>query len=89
MFRCMQDGVHAGQSVPHVHIHVLPRRPGDFANNDDVYDAIDGAAKVAARLVFLAQSSLAILDQTPLMHSTSLLHGHSTLGSLRIAGTKA
>lgn len=44
----LQDGVHAGQSVPHVHIHVLPRRPGDFKNNDDVYDAIDDASKSLA-----------------------------------------
>lgn len=34
---CVQDGRHAGQTVPHVHIHVLPRREGDFAFNDDVY----------------------------------------------------
>ncbi|CAL5227730.1 g10745 [Coccomyxa viridis] len=43
----IQDGIHAGQSVPHVHVHVLPRRPGDFKNNDDVYDAIDDASKAA------------------------------------------
>ncbi|CAK0751322.1 hypothetical protein CVIRNUC_002059 [Coccomyxa viridis] len=44
----IQDGVHAGQSVPHVHVHVLPRRPGDFKSNDDVYDAIDDASKALA-----------------------------------------
>mmetsp|Transcript_13218 Transcript_13218/g.26839 ORF Transcript_13218/g.26839 Transcript_13218/m.26839 type:complete len:158 (+) Transcript_13218:1795-2268(+) len=26
----LQDGPTAGQTVPHVHIHVLPRRAGDF-----------------------------------------------------------
>ncbi|CAG9762772.1 unnamed protein product [Ceutorhynchus assimilis] len=34
---CVQDGKFAGQTVPHVHVHVLPRIQGDFANNDDVY----------------------------------------------------
>ncbi len=33
----MQDGTAAGQTVPHVHVHVLPRREGDFERNDDVY----------------------------------------------------
>merc|ERR1719391_1395561 len=33
----IQNGVLAGQSIPHVHVHILPRREGDFADNDDVY----------------------------------------------------
>ncbi|KAH9278130.1 Nitrilase and fragile histidine triad fusion protein NitFhit [Echinococcus granulosus] len=45
----MQDGEDAGQSVPHVHVHVLPRKPGDFARNDDIYDALQRHDKVANR----------------------------------------
>lgn len=41
----IQDGQAAGQTVPHVHIHVLPRKFGDFEHNDLVYDAIDDASK--------------------------------------------
>lgn len=37
----IQDGVSAGQTVPHVHVHMLPRRPGDFHKNDEVYDELD------------------------------------------------
>lgn len=40
----IQDGPAAGQTVPHVHIHILPRRVGDFENNDEIYDAIDTAS---------------------------------------------
>ncbi|KER28372.1 hypothetical protein T265_13592, partial [Opisthorchis viverrini] len=35
----IQDGKDAGQSVPHVHVHVLPRKPNDFARNDNIYEA--------------------------------------------------
>ena len=37
----IQDGPAAGQTVPHVHVHVLPRKPGDFENNDEVYEHIE------------------------------------------------
>jgi predicted metal-dependent phosphotriesterase family hydrolase len=48
---CAQDGASAGQTVPHVHVHVLPRKAGDFKENDEIYDAIDEAAKDMARWV--------------------------------------
>ena len=35
-----QDGPQAGQTVPHVHIHILPRKVGDFEKNDEIYDAV-------------------------------------------------
>jgi bis(5'-adenosyl)-triphosphatase len=37
----VQDGKTAGQSVPHVHVHILPRRGGDFTRNDDIYEALE------------------------------------------------
>lgn len=39
----IQDGSAAGQTVPHVHVHVIPRRAGDFTSNDEVYDELDKA----------------------------------------------
>ncbi|KAK4370275.1 hypothetical protein RND71_009750 [Anisodus tanguticus] len=37
----IQDGPQAGQTVPHVHIHIIPRKSGDFEKNDKIYDALD------------------------------------------------
>ncbi len=45
----LQDGPSSGQTVPHVHVHILPRKPGDFEHNDQVYDAIDEASKALPR----------------------------------------
>ncbi|XP_049852614.1 uncharacterized protein LOC126332781 isoform X2 [Schistocerca gregaria] len=33
----IQDGVDAGQTVDHLHMHIMPRRPNDFKKNDDLY----------------------------------------------------
>ncbi|KAI9481472.1 MAG: fragile histidine triad protein [Benjaminiella poitrasii] len=37
----IQDGPQAGQTVPHVHMHIIPRKKGDWENNDDVYEELD------------------------------------------------
>ncbi|TPX64258.1 hypothetical protein SpCBS45565_g05987 [Spizellomyces sp. 'palustris'] len=44
----LQDGPKAGQTVPHVHVHVIPRKKGDWANNDDIYPEIDRKEKELA-----------------------------------------
>ncbi|KAM9186202.1 bis(5'-adenosyl)-triphosphatase [Dugong dugon] len=36
----IQDGPEAGQTVKHVHVHVLPRKAGDFSRNDSIYDEL-------------------------------------------------
>ncbi|XP_074645419.1 deaminated glutathione amidase-like [Tubulanus polymorphus] len=41
----IQDGPDAGQSVNHLHIHILPRKPGDFENNDDLYTTLESHDK--------------------------------------------
>lgn len=41
----VQDGVEAGQSVPHVHVHVIPRQRGDMdasGGGDRLYEMMDG-----------------------------------------------
>lgn len=36
----VQDGKEAGQTVEHVHVHILPRQRGDFSKNDDIYTKV-------------------------------------------------
>lgn len=37
----VQDGQYAGQTVAHVHCHIMPRKPGDFENNDEIYTKLN------------------------------------------------
>ncbi|KAH9504369.1 Nitrilase and fragile histidine triad fusion protein NitFhit [Bulinus truncatus] len=41
----IQDGMEAGQTVQHVHVHILPRKRGDFSDNDDIYDHLQNHDK--------------------------------------------
>jgi bis(5'-adenosyl)-triphosphatase len=42
----IQDGAASGQTVDHVHVHVMPRKGGDFTRNDEIYDRLEeGPAK--------------------------------------------
>jgi bis(5'-adenosyl)-triphosphatase len=36
----IQDGASAGQTVPHVHLHVIPRHAGDLPDPGDWYPAL-------------------------------------------------
>lgn len=38
----VQDGQAAGQSVPHVHCHVIPRVKGDPGEGDKVHEWLEG-----------------------------------------------
>jgi len=38
----VQDGKSANQSVPHVHVHIIPRNPTDtYAGSDDFYNRLE------------------------------------------------
>jgi bis(5'-adenosyl)-triphosphatase len=36
----IQDGLSAGQTVPHLHLHIIPRRAGDLPDPGDWYPAL-------------------------------------------------
>ena len=38
----VQDGEAAGQSVPHVHVHIIPRTKGDAGGDDKVHEWLEG-----------------------------------------------
>ncbi|KAL3439499.1 HIT-like domain-containing protein [Aspergillus tetrazonus] len=45
----IQDGTEAGQSVPHVHAHIIPRKKRDLDSTDEIYDKLDGEEGDLAR----------------------------------------
>ncbi|GAM25983.1 hypothetical protein SAMD00019534_091580, partial [Acytostelium subglobosum LB1] len=36
----IQDGKNAGQTVEHVHIHIIPRKRQDYENSDQIYTEV-------------------------------------------------
>jgi bis(5'-adenosyl)-triphosphatase len=36
----VQDGVSAGQTIPHLHLHIIPRKPNDLAGAGEWYSHI-------------------------------------------------
>ena len=48
----IQDGPQAGQTIPHVHIHILPRRTGDFKRNDEVYTHLEKGEEQRSKRTF-------------------------------------
>ena len=37
----LRDGAACGPAVAHLHVHVVPRLPGDFVPNDEVFSALE------------------------------------------------
>ncbi|KAF9214543.1 hypothetical protein BGZ59_003468 [Podila verticillata] len=59
-----QDGPHAGQTVPHCHVHVIPRRLGDYVNNDDIYtDITNNTAELLTKDVPTATAATVVLHK--------------------------
>jgi bis(5'-adenosyl)-triphosphatase len=42
----IQDGKSAGQTVPHLHLHIIPRKPHDMAIGEDWYGKIAGSERL-------------------------------------------
>jgi bis(5'-adenosyl)-triphosphatase len=67
----VQDGKAAGQSVPHVHVHILPRSGGDFERNDDVYDALEAWSPTEAMAISKKSTDIAVPDDSDRIDRTT------------------
>ncbi|EPY49957.1 bis(5'-nucleosidyl)-tetraphosphatase [Schizosaccharomyces cryophilus OY26] len=60
----IQDGRDAGQTVPHLHVHLIPRKKLDFNENDEVYQHLEKAEANLASLQATGKETI-IGDQSP------------------------
>ena len=82
----IQDGMNSGQSVPHVHVHILPRKAGDFQRNDGTFLTRAGVARM--RQIWLSFNNIALCvllpaltyapSPTPLHHIIHTNNVHNT-----------
>ena len=56
----LQDGRDAGQSVPHVHLHILPRKKGDFERNDEIYEKLNEDVEIQEKRVRRSPEEMAV-----------------------------
>ncbi|KAK6536565.1 hypothetical protein TWF281_000791 [Arthrobotrys megalospora] len=59
----IQDGGSAGQSVPHVHTHIIPRKLNDFPSIDDVYTKLESAEGNVGQFLQLQKLRKAVEEQ--------------------------
>ncbi|KAK6521092.1 hypothetical protein TWF506_001326 [Arthrobotrys conoides] len=59
----IQDGGSAGQSVPHVHTHIIPRKLDDFPSIDDVYTHLESPDSNVGRFLEVQRLRKAVEEQ--------------------------
>lgn len=74
----IQDGVDAGQSVPHVHTHIIPRKKADLdhkGGTDSIYGMLDGEEGNLGRIQLELQLQKNINAQQANSRDTMLTEG--------------
>lgn len=74
----IQDGVDAGQSVPHVHTHIIPRKKADLdhkGGTDAIYGMLDGEEGNLGRIQLELQLQKNINAQQANSRDTMLTEG--------------
>lgn len=64
----LQNGISAGQTVPHIHLHIIPRKSGDMQENEEWYSKIPTNEQV-----LLDSQSRERLDERSYMEITGKL----------------
>ncbi|KAK6351181.1 hypothetical protein TWF718_004349 [Orbilia javanica] len=59
----IQDGGSAGQSVPHVHTHIIPRKLNDFPSIDDVYTHLESPDSNVGQFLEIQRQRKAVEEQ--------------------------